>query len=210
MMPTGPSSASELTCRSNFCTRMMDIKRPRLHCLALQKSFTNTTAHLANFSMKPQALIIVSGLLALQASAAPPHPTKKPVHCPSVKHRVDSVYVIKTTHDNVAETATFYPSRVQDRALWTITKPTTVRQTETVYPCGYEWVRSPAVFLETLKIPKKAPWPTPGKNHVDFWKREEGQVEGIAPPEPSESQAPSISDEQSTPSTPDEWAAEAE
>lgn len=57
---------------------------------------------------------------------------------------------------------TFTPSQVADTALWTLTTPTAISETETIYPFGYVWVASEPVTLEVPALPTTAvPYPLP-------------------------------------------------
>ncbi|KAK7431852.1 hypothetical protein QQZ08_001470 [Neonectria magnoliae] len=57
---------------------------------------------------------------------------------------------------------TFTPSQVADTALWTLPTPTTLSETETVYPFGYVWVPSEPVTLEVPALPTAdVPYPLP-------------------------------------------------
>ncbi|KAJ3549351.1 hypothetical protein NM208_g546 [Fusarium decemcellulare] len=57
---------------------------------------------------------------------------------------------------------TFIPSQVEDTALWTIPTPTTISETETIYPFGYVWAPLDPINQEVPPLPTvDVPYPLP-------------------------------------------------
>ena len=86
---------------------------------------------------------------------------------PSLSHSSASTLVL-TPSTAPNQIVTFYPSRVSDSSLWTITTVTVIASTETIYPSGYEWIPSPVPSFSAPVIPTDAPYPTPGSSSISF------------------------------------------
>ena len=76
--------------------------------------------------------------------------------------------LVQTASPGAHEVVTFYPSRILDVQLWTITAPTTIFSTEKIYPSGYEWIPSPNPQNVAPIVPTDAPYPTPGSLSISF------------------------------------------
>ncbi|KAM0426516.1 hypothetical protein ACHAPT_008208 [Fusarium lateritium] len=98
----------------------------------------------------------------------------------------------------------FTPSQVEDTALWTIPTPTTISETETIYPFGYVWVPSDPAPQEVPALPTvDVPYPLPEGASETLCNVEAPTTTTVPPVIPTTSDGP-VEDaaEPQTPTTP--------